>query len=62
LVALVANVAQVATVVHVGTVAQVATVVPRSSTAGTVLLFNNEAHTEKKTTLRRCEDQFVNSV
>jgi hypothetical protein len=46
----------------VTTVAQVATVAPRSSTAGTLLLFNNSVRTAKKTTLYHYEDQFVNSV
>jgi hypothetical protein len=38
-----------ATVVYVARVAQVATVTPRSSTAITLLLFNNSVRTAKKT-------------
>jgi hypothetical protein len=34
---------------NVGTVAQIATVVPRSSPAGTLVLFNNSVRTAKKT-------------
>jgi hypothetical protein len=49
LVTQVALVAKVATVVHVTTVFQVATVAPRSSTAGSLLLFNNSDRTAKKT-------------
>jgi hypothetical protein len=48
-VATVTYVAQVAVVIHVATVAQVPTVAPRSSTADTLLLFNNSVRTAKKT-------------
>jgi hypothetical protein len=55
-------VTHVATVAQVATVALVAMVAPRSSTASTLLLFNNSVRTAKKTTLRHNEEEFVNFV
>jgi hypothetical protein len=47
---------------QVATVTQVATVAPRTSTAGTLLLFNYSVRTAKKTHHHQNVDQFVNAV
>jgi hypothetical protein len=56
MVATVVQVATVALVAKVATIVHVATVAPRSSTAGTLLLFNNLVRTAKKTALHHYED------